>query len=213
MTIIKTEILDKVDCLLDNIAPSGPTFFQLTYFVVGQEPTAQARMRRCLEEMKSRRNMTKAASLEIEEANDVNNLHRLDIRRAASRYEDEQERAIRIKQLKRKIISNDRHIKDLEDKIKGWIIEINFLRECYEKISSEESLKPWNDYGVQLEYWNAKLTKDIKSKLLLKNSVDIMTLETALALPDNAPIKQQLEEMLEKKEKNVQQISGSNINT
>jgi hypothetical protein len=196
------EIIEKVDQLLENVAPPGPTFFQLTYFVVGQEPTAQAKMRRCLDEMKSRRNMVKAANLEIEETNDINALHRLGIEKT----DDDQEGIIRIKQLKRKITSNDHHIKDLEGKVKAWLIEIDFLRECYEKIALQELPKPWNDHDVQLEYWNAKLTKDIKSKILLQNGVDIMTLETALALPNNAPIKQQLEDMLEKKEKNAIQF-------
>lgn len=164
--------------------------FQLCYFVIGKEPTNQAKMHRCLEEIKDRQNTISGIEMEIEELNDVIELYRIDIKKKS--LLDTEEKEIRIRQVQRKIKSNLNHVESLKEKIKIWESEIKFLNEMLEQISKKTSLRNWNDYDVQLEYWSEKMAQEIRQRLILNAPVDIEVIKTTLSLPDSAPIKQQL---------------------
>jgi len=192
-------IIEKADHLLENVAPPRHTLFQLQFFVVGKEPTLQAKMHRCLEELKSRRNMVQAASLEIEETNDVNALHEIEIHKlGSSAFIDEEEREIKIRQIKRKISANNTHSEELKAKILAWKEEMDFFIECFEMLSKQEPIRPWDDYHVQLEYWNEKTLQEIKRCVLLKKPVDMEQIRLILSLPDEAPVKKQMLEIMVK---------------
>jgi hypothetical protein len=168
----------------------GTTFFQLAHFVVGKEPTAQARMHRCLEEVRDRRKSVSALMLQIDETNDQNKL--LDIEMERLDALPLRERSIRERQLQRKVQANHRQLDELISRLATLQEEEVFLKQLYEETAKTTELKPWGDYGVQLEYWNAKLAQEIEQRLILNAPVDMEVIKTALALPEQAPIKQSL---------------------
>src|ERR1019366_5665644 len=100
--------------------------------------------------------------------------------------------AIHVRQINRKRKANEKQIESLKVKISTWTEEINFLKHLYDQIIEHVPLKSWDDYDVQLEYWSEKMAQEIKSRLLLNAPVDIEVIKTAMALPDQAPIKKQL---------------------
>ena len=163
-----------------------PSYFQIQYFVVGREPTAQAKMHRCLEEIKQRRNSIDNAKLEIEEQEDVIALCEIRMRNPDCPKVEED---VYKRRLQRKMDSTMKQIKDLRDRISVWSDEIGFLDKMYKDIAKKVELKDWNDYDVQLEYWNEKLGQEIRQRLLLNAPVDIELIKTVLALPDSAPVK------------------------
>lgn len=183
--------------LLSKATRSGPTFFQLNFFVIGKEPTNQAKMHKCLQEIKERTNTIKSVELEIAEVQDNIALLELDIKFLEKSKTKEQDQ-IHIRQIKRKISANMSHLEALQSKIETWHAEINFLKHLFDQIAKVIPLKPWDDYEVQLEYWNEKMTQEIRSRLIMNAPVDIEVIKTAMSLPDAAPIKQQLLEYIEK---------------
>ncbi len=188
--------MKEIDELLSKMSRSGPTFFQLNFFVIGKEPTLQAKMHKCLQEIKERRNSIKSVELEIDELQDVNSLFELD----KSKQKNE-EGIIRVRQIDRKIQANKAQIENLKGKIHSWTEEIKFLKHLYDQIEIKVPLKSWDDYDVQLEYWSEKMAQEIRSRLLLNAPVDIEVIKTAMALPDQAPIKKQLLDHVKELEK------------
>jgi len=75
------------------------------------------------------------------------------------------------------------------------------LKDLYFQIESVVPLKPWDDYEVQLEYWSEKMSQEIKSRLIMNAPVDIEVIKTAMALPDQSPIKKQLLDHIKVQEK------------
>ena len=61
-----SELMTAMDDLLKNEVVQRHSYFQLKYFLIGKEPTNQAKMWQCLRELKTRRQSLKAISLEIE---------------------------------------------------------------------------------------------------------------------------------------------------
>jgi hypothetical protein len=180
---------------------SGPTDFQLNFFVIGKEPTIQAKMHKCLQEIKERKNAILNVELEIEETNDVNALLSLDLNKMDKMKAEERE--IRQRQIKRKMRANDRHIENLQTKITSWKAEINFLQHLFNQMEELVPLKNWTDFDVQLEYWSEKMAQEIKSRLLMNAPIDMEVIKTAMALPDQSPVKKQLLEHVQTKEKEL----------
>lgn len=182
------------------MARPGPSFFQLNFFVVGKEPTLQAKMHKCLQEIKDRQAAIQAVEFEIDELSDVNALFSIDIKKAIKRFQAE-EREIRVRQIKRKMQANEIQIATLHAKMDAWREEIKFLQNLYDQIEKHVPLKPWDDYEVQMEYWSEKMAQEIKSRLMMNAPVDIEVIKTAMALPDQAPIKRQLLDHIKVQEK------------
>lgn len=174
------DLLNKIEELLKSGPPARHTFFQLKYFVIGKEPTIQARIHRCLEEMKTRKSALESLHLEIEEV---------------------RERKESLATNERKIYALDKQLTDLEERARYLEEETLFFYEAYQSLVAQEPRKNWDDPNVQLEYWNAKLGSEIRMRILSGQPIDTKVLETALALPDNAPIKKQLINMIEQKNK------------
>lgn len=177
---------------------SGPTFFQLQFFVIGKEPTNQAKLHKCIQEINDRKRSMRNVELEIEELLDINTLHNMDIDRLKTVTAIEKD--IKIRQIERKIKANELQIESLKKNKENWEEEIKFIQSMYDQISTKEQLKPWNNYDVQLEYWSEKIANEIKSRILMNSPVDIEVIKTAMSLPDQAPIKKQLLDHIDKKQ-------------
>jgi hypothetical protein len=185
----------EIEELLKNTQMGSPTFFQLNYFVIGKEPTPQAKMHKCIEEIRDRFRAIKNIKFEIEELKDQNELLSL----GCIDVEVNKSYEIRIRQADRKIYANTEQIEFLKSKIDSYEKEIKFLKELFDKINEKVPLKPWDDYNVQVEYWNAKIVQEINARVFTGLPVDLETIKLVVALPDHIPIKKQLLSHIEKK--------------
>ncbi len=61
------DLYKELDKIIEKEVVNRHSLFQLKYFVVLKEPTTQARLHTCLQELQTRREGMKAAELEIEE--------------------------------------------------------------------------------------------------------------------------------------------------
>lgn len=170
--------------------------FQITYFLIGQEPTDQAKLQRCLHEISSRVRSIKAAEMECQELSDVSELHQLEMEKISETAEG----IIRKRMVRRKIDSIVEQKEKLVNRIVGWEREADHIRKIYKTIIDRTPLKDWNDYQVQIEYWSNKLSQELGTRRLLNMPADLEVIKTILSLPETAPIKREVLQLISKKE-------------
>lgn len=199
---MSNELNDKIEQLLSNEIVDRHSLFQLKYFVVGKEPTIQARLWRCLQELEARKGSIDSLELEIDETKDKIELSEIEIRkieRNRSDYMDElliQESEIRQRQILRKKTGLERSLKSLQKKLKYVLEEAEFFVKAFQSLEKIESLKPYDDLASQTEYWNEKLNQEVNIRLLFGNPLDTELMKTVLALDDKVPVKQQIVNVL-----------------
>lgn len=202
----KTGLVADIDEVLKQEIVARHSYFQLKYFVIGKEPTTQAKMWQCLRELKARRDSLLAIDLEIEETHD--RLELLDMEVKEYEYsvppddmqfeidweKDHRDRkyAIRGRQLQRKIASARQNLTQLEDRKKWLLQEAHFFYESFKNLEKTEPLLDYDDLGAQKQYWGEKLAQKINLKMLLQTPIDIEMVETIIALPDDIPVKKQM---------------------
>ncbi len=167
------------------------TPFQINYFLIGQEPTDQAKLHKCLQEINVRLKSIKAAQREIDELSDIGQLHFIEMEKL--------ECVIRKRMVKRKMDAISEQIISLEERMIGWESEINQLKKIYDTISERTSLKDWDDYHVQMEYWSAKLYQELKTRLTLNMPADLEVVKTILALPESSVVRQDVLQLISAK--------------
>lgn len=193
-----SEIKEKISELLKNDVVSRHSYFQLKYFLIGKEPTNQAKMWQCLRELKARQEVLNSVDLQIEEEKDNLEICNISLERIDSKekeIEDEldlKELAIKKRQIKRNTLNISNNIQSLLSKKKDTEEECEFFIQTFKNIEKTEPLKYFDDLDSQKEYWGTKLLEKINLKLLLQNNIDIDLVETALSLPDDVPIKKQV---------------------
>jgi hypothetical protein len=160
-------LYEEAKSIIKNKVPSRHTCFQLNFFILGKEPTHQAKLRRCVEELKVKINSVENIDLEIEELKEKLGM----VKNARKEY------------------AVNRQIEKLEDSKKNTEEEILFFVEAFKKLNNIEPMKDWDDIEVQKEYWNAKLTEEINYRLLMRLPLDAEIVKTALAMPNETPIK------------------------
>jgi hypothetical protein len=192
------EIKEKVSELLKNDVVSRHSYFQLKYFLIGKEPTNQAKMWQCLRELKARQEILNSVDLQLEEEKDNLEIYNISLLRIDSKEKeikdelDLRELEIKKRQIKRNISNVSNNVQSLLSKKKDTEEECEFFIQTFENIEKTEPLKYFDDLDSQKEYWGTKLLEKINLKILLQNNVDIDLVETALSLPDDVPIKQQV---------------------
>jgi hypothetical protein len=197
--------------------PSRHSFFQLRYFLIEKEPTNQAKMWQCIRELKARRENLQSSISQIEEEKDkleLQDIYLQKLDKIKTEEKDElslKETDIKIRQIKRYIESIKENINKLEQ-TKSWIEEESeFFYQTYKNIEETEPLKKYDDIDAQKEYWGTKLLEKINLKILIQNNIDIELIETALALPDDIPIKKQVLNKLNDIQANILKIQQKNI--
>ncbi len=209
-TELSTEnLVSAMDEILDVDITARHSYFQLKYFVIGKEPTHQARLWQCLREIKARKDSLKAINWEIEDAQDNLELLDIDIKEQSNLQKNRENsiaydsskpdlRAeINLRKLHRKKLAQEEHLMQLQEK-KKWIEEEGkFFLESYKNLLKLESLKPFDDFESQKEYWSKKLADQMQLKMLLQNPLDTELVKTILALPDDMPVKQDMLRRLE----------------
>lgn len=198
---ISNNLLVEMDEVLKFEIAQRHSYFQLKYFLIGKEPTIQAKMWQCLREMKSRRDSIAAIELEIEETKDKIELLDISIEKE-SLYEIsgknpkesvllQREMDINLRQLERKKKAGEKSLSELFER-KKWIEEESrFFLETFKNLYKIEPLKHFDDVDAQKEYWSEKLSQKLNLKMLTHNQLDTELIETIIALPDEIPLKKQ----------------------
>lgn len=198
---ISNNLLVEMDEVLKFEIAQRHSYFQLKYFLIGKEPTIQAKMWQCLREMKSRRDSITAIDLEIEETKDKIELLDISIEKE-SLYEIsgenpkesvllQREMDINLRQLERKKKAGEKSLSELFER-KKWIEEESrFFLETFKNLYKIEPLKHFDDVDAQKEYWSEKLSQKLNLKMLTHNQLDTELIETIIALPDEIPLKKQ----------------------
>lgn len=197
MSTEKTTLGEISEILVNEVAQRH-SFFQLKYFLIGKEPTTQAKMWQCLRELKSRKDSLEALDLEIEETKD--NIELLDIQRERQMIDclqpevDEnvkKERRIYIRQTMRKKAAAEKNLVTINEK-KKWIEEeCVFFLATFKNLQKVEPLKHFDDIEAQKEYWGERLSQKLNIKMLTHGQLDTEMVETIMALPDDVPVKKQ----------------------
>jgi hypothetical protein len=205
-TEIKPEtFMNQLDEVLKAEVAQRHSYFQLKYFVIGKEPTHQARMWQCLRELKSRREALTALDFEIEEAKDNLELSNMQVTEWESKKPgrsvtatdqennfDQRRYEINMRKLGRQVAAGTANLAQLEER-KVWLLqEATFFLESYKNLEKVAPLKHFDDIDAQKEYWGEKLGQKINLKMLLQNPLDMELIETVIALPDDIPVKKQM---------------------
>ena len=197
--IQKPDLMFQLATVLKNKVIERHSYFQMKYFIVNKEPTTQAKLWQCLREMKSRFEALEALSLELEDGKDNLELINIKIDKLAKKveiYEENEEVTkreleIQLKKIIRRKVAAFKNIQQLAEKKISLEEEARFFLEMFRVWSEVESLKSFDDFDAQCQYWQEKLQNKLNLKLMMNSGIDTELIETVLALPDQAPIKQQ----------------------
>lgn len=209
--------LKEIDEVLVNEVSCRHSYFQLKYFLIGKEPTNQAKMWQCLRELKTRKDSLDNIVLEEEELKDNLELLNINIEELNERNSDAKT-TIQIRQIERKKLAINNNFLALAEKKKWLEEECRFFLETFKNIQKIEPLKQFDDLSSQKEYWAEKLSQKLNLKMLTSNNLDGELIETIMALPDDMPIKKQTittlnirqEQMIQNMKKTLNKIEGSN---
>jgi hypothetical protein len=210
-----SNLIEKIDDVIKYDVVSRHSYFQLKYFLIGKEPTNQAKMWQCLRELKSRRENLKNLAFQIEEEKDKLELKEISLLKLSKIKEKEKddlsikEIEIKERQISRLIESVKENLKDLNEKNKFIEEECEFFIQTFENIEKVEPLKHFDDLESQKEYWGTKLLEKINLKILLENRIDTELVETVLSLPDDIPIKKQVLNKLNNLQEDILRIQES----
>jgi hypothetical protein len=193
----KLNLTDEMNSLLKNEVASRHSYFQLKYFLIGKEPTNQAKMWQCLRELKIRKESLSSLALEVEENKD--NIELLENKINKSKLKIQTMDEFDIKELEitnrkntRKIQSIKEKLDQLQERKKFLEEECKFFVETFKNIEKIEPLKPFDDFNSQKEYWGEKFSQKLNLKMLTNNQLDSELVESIVALPDDIPIKKQM---------------------
>jgi len=198
------KLLPKIEEVLKQKKPNRHSFFQLYYFVIGKEPTIQAKIQSCVQELSSKKNDIDNILLELEDQYDQRRLLELDLEeqneatkpgegRSKERHE------IRLKQMKRKKRAMEKRIQELHELLKGREEEASFLIQTYGKLIEVEEAKDWDSTEVQTEYWNARLTNELHCELALGHPPHAETYKCIMALPGEVPVRKEVDKIIEQR--------------
>jgi hypothetical protein len=197
---------ESIEKVLELAPQMRHSYFQLSHFVIGKEPTVQGKMWQCLRELQARKEATDSIRMQIEEIKD--NLDLLDIQN----HKEEEEAITTTDELKNAILQREQIIKKrkyarqktilmnslykLEKELQYAEEESKFFLQTFHQLQKIEPLKDYDDVDAQQEYWSEKAMQEINLKLLLCQPINIETARTILQLNDNAPVKIQFIKML-----------------
>jgi hypothetical protein len=192
-------LVDKINELCPDNRKQRHSFFQLQYFVIGKEPTIQGKIRACKIELLSRKGEVESILVAMDDLNDRIRLEEL----AINEYPPEKIEAeeIRVRQHCRNRLALQRQAEDLQATLAAKEDEANFLIGLCEKLLQVEPEKDWDSLEVQAEYWNAKLTREIETRLMLGELPNAEDFKTVLSLPNGMAIKDQTMKLIQERKR------------
>lgn len=202
------DILTKIDEICPKGLSNRHSYFQLQYFVVGKEPTIQAKIHTCKKELISRKDEIESLSVGLDDLYDQKQLHEISIEEEKKGEGKDKDKNPKIKEIhvrmnRRKLKAIDNQIKSTLSMIKAKEEEANFLIGLYEKLIEIEPEKDWDSLDVQAEFWNARLSREIESRLLMGQSPSPDDFQTVLSLPPGMPVKEWTTKLVEQKREEI----------
>jgi predicted nuclease with TOPRIM domain len=193
------DLMKDVGDILKLKEPERHSFFQLNFFIIGKEPTHQAKLRKCVDELKLKRDELNSIKLQVEDLEDKNELMYIEMSKFTTQ---DRETELRIQMVERRVQQNNNTIDTLSSRARSVEEEVLFLVQAFRQLNDKEPMKDWDDIEVQKEYWNAKLAEEISHRLLMQLPIDMELVKTALALPGGVA-KDQIVSLLQKQSKKI----------
>jgi len=192
-------VFEQLKEVVENNPMTGRhSYFQLKYFVVGKEPTVQARLWQCLRELKARKDSLECLRLELEDLNDKLELANIDLFRAENHLAEEtddltkQELTIKVRQRKRGIVALGKSLSENKKRQQETEEEAAFFLQAFADLEKVEKCKSFDDFDAQKEYWSARFSNDLNMKLLLQRTIDPELAKAVLSMPDDAIAKREV---------------------
>ena len=209
---MSSELYSQMDQVLANDVVNRHSLFQLRHFVVGKEPTHQSKLWRCVRELQARRESIQALSGELENGRDELELCEIQLLRLRERQAvavddfDYRELVVLLRREGRRRESIVRSIDTLGKKLKDAEEEAVFFLKSFQSLEQLEPLQPFDDMGAQQSYWNAKFAEELNLRALMGQPISYELVKSILSLNNDAPIKMQIVNTLESKQKQMLQI-------
>jgi len=203
---MSSDILGEIEQLLkENRVVNRMSLFQMKHFLIGKEPTIQAKLRCCLNELSARKHSLRNLVLAIEDTNDDIRLLELNIEERSVLAENTLNKVekwdIETRKLNRKKVKLELTLEDLLKTQRETEEEANFFLQAFKKLQEIEPLKPFDDLQTNLELWNEKYSDEIHLRLLTGRPLDLNLVKCILNLDKETPIRKELVSMLEQIEK------------
>src|ERR1700753_3839701 len=200
MSSEKENTLQQMNNILEKTPMTGRhSYFQLKYFIIGKEPTIQAKLWQCIREIKARKESLVNMELEKEEIKDKIVLIQIEIENLKEVIPCE-ERKIKIRQTERRLLTMEKALADLVIRQKETEEEAEFFLKAYTDLENVEKVKDYDDPDAQKEYWSARFTNELNMKLMLENRIDAELAKAVLAMPDDTIVKKELVGLLNRQQ-------------
>lgn len=209
---MSSEFYAQMDEVLANDVVNRHSLFQLKYFVVGKEPTHQSKLWRCIRELQARRESIQAVSVELENGQDELDLCDIQLLRLRGKQAvaeddlDARELVVLLRREERRRESVVRSIDTLRKKLKDAEEEAVFFLKSFQSLEQLEPLQPFDDVESQQLYWNAKFAEELNLRSLMGQPISYELIKSILSLNNDAPIKMQIVNTLENKQKQMLKI-------
>jgi hypothetical protein len=209
---MSSEFYAQMDEVLANDVVNRHSLFQLKYFVVGKEPTHQSKLWRCIRELQARRESIQAVSVELENVQDELELCDIQLLRLRGKQAvieddlDARELVVLLRREERRRESVVRSIDTLRKKLKDAEEEAVFFLKSFQSLEQLEPLQPFDDVESQQLYWNAKFAEELNLRSLMGQPISYELIKSILSLNNDAPIKMQIVNTLENKQKQMLKI-------
>lgn len=205
---MSNNLFAKMDEVLKKAPENRHSYYQLKHFIIGKEPTVQAKMWQCLKELQTRKETIDNLIVEIADLHDDVALIDVEIEKEnvtksktfKDKYTKElavKEMDIRIRKLKRSADRINRNITKLGEKLEFSIQEARFFLQAFEALEKVEPLKDYDDHDAQKELWEARIAEEINLRILLKQGLTTDLVKTALTLPEDSVVKVEVEKMIQ----------------
>ena len=199
------------------------SYFQLAHFILGKEPTIQAKLWQCVREISPRLETLISLENEMEIFEENFQITEIKIKMIESKIEklsinsnNEQNilkseiLKIKKKRYERSLSSKEKTKEKILKKKRMIEEELSFFVKNFDELEKVEKIKNWDDFKLQSDIWSAKLGADLNLRFLLNLPTDIELCKTVLSLPESNPVKQQLVTSLKNIQNKIVQIDKEN---
>lgn len=211
----KADLHNRLKDVVEKTPMAGRhSYFQLKYFIVGKEPTTQAKLWQCLREMKVRKESLEGIALEKEEVLDKIELLKLgqEKQEKPAQFGVDQptddisvkEREIKARQTARKLKLMEKTLAELDARQRDTEEEAAFFLQAFEDLEKVEKVKPYDDAQAQAEYWTARFSNEMNMKLMMEHRIDAELAKAILSMPDASTAKQELVGLLTHQQQMIQ---------
>lgn len=201
----REKLYSEIEAALVKSPEGRHSYFQMKYFVIGKEPTHQAKMWQCLREIEARKSAIDSLNMAVEEVTDQ--LEVADIEWEKAVHDDqvncsypqkirEREMAVKERQYERRVRQLKNSMSKLAEELKFAWEEAEFFLKIFNELQDVEPLRSYDDAAAQEEYWDEKTAQEINLKLLLNQPLDIELVQMVLALPASSAVRAQTEKTL-----------------